>query len=75
MPNSVWSRLVLVAEGSVLQFVSAYPDLVKAWAVVDPQPARDQAAETNAFQPTAFKIDNEDDDENENDWGSGLRRV
>ena len=25
----------------ILQLVSAYPDLVKAWAVVDPQPARD----------------------------------
>ena len=27
----------------VLQLVSACPDLVQAWAVVDPQPARDQA--------------------------------
>ncbi|HZC34520.1 MAG TPA: hypothetical protein VE242_02845 [Chthoniobacterales bacterium] len=26
----------------VLQLVSAYPDLVQAWAVIDPQPARDQ---------------------------------
>jgi pimeloyl-ACP methyl ester carboxylesterase len=34
----------------VLQLVSAYPDLVQAWAVVDPQPARDQA-ETNALLP------------------------
>ena len=34
----------------VLQLVSAYPDLVQAWAVVDPQPARDQA-ETNAILP------------------------
>jgi pimeloyl-ACP methyl ester carboxylesterase len=35
----------------VLQLVSAYPDLVQAWAVVDPQPARDQA-ETNAILPS-----------------------
>lgn len=35
----------------VLQLVSAYPDLVQAWAVVDPQPARDQA-ETNAVLPS-----------------------
>jgi pimeloyl-ACP methyl ester carboxylesterase len=34
----------------VLQLVSAHPDLVQAWAVVDPQPARDQA-ETNAVLP------------------------
>jgi len=27
----------------VLQLVSTYPDLVQAWAVVDPAPARDQA--------------------------------
>jgi pimeloyl-ACP methyl ester carboxylesterase len=27
----------------VLQLVSGYPDLVQAWAVVDPQPPRDQA--------------------------------
>jgi predicted peptidase len=32
----------------VLQLVSAYPDLAQAWAVVDPQPACDQA-ETNAI--------------------------
>jgi pimeloyl-ACP methyl ester carboxylesterase len=35
----------------VLQLVSAYPDLVQAWAVVDPQPARSQA-ETNAILPS-----------------------
>jgi pimeloyl-ACP methyl ester carboxylesterase len=35
----------------VLQLVSAYPDLVRAWALVDPQPARDQA-ETNAVLPS-----------------------
>jgi pimeloyl-ACP methyl ester carboxylesterase len=35
----------------VLQLVSAYPDLVQAWAAVDPQPARDQA-ETNAVLPS-----------------------
>jgi pimeloyl-ACP methyl ester carboxylesterase len=34
----------------VLQLVSAYPDLVQAWAAVDPQPARDQK-ETNAVLP------------------------
>ena len=34
----------------VLQLVSAYPDLVQAWAVVDPQPARNQT-ETNAILP------------------------
>ncbi|MBV9643063.1 MAG: hypothetical protein JO334_05790 [Verrucomicrobia bacterium] len=34
----------------ILQLVSAYPDLVQAWALVDPQPARDQA-ETNAILP------------------------
>jgi pimeloyl-ACP methyl ester carboxylesterase len=32
----------------VLQLVSAYPDLVQAWGVVDPQPPRDRA-ETNAI--------------------------
>jgi pimeloyl-ACP methyl ester carboxylesterase len=35
----------------ILQLVSAYPDLVQAWAVVDPQPGRDQA-ETNALLPS-----------------------
>jgi pimeloyl-ACP methyl ester carboxylesterase len=35
----------------VLQLVSGYPDLIQAWAVVDPQPARDPA-ETNAVLPS-----------------------
>jgi pimeloyl-ACP methyl ester carboxylesterase len=35
----------------ILQLVSAYPGLVQAWAVVDPQPARDQA-ETNVVLPS-----------------------
>jgi pimeloyl-ACP methyl ester carboxylesterase len=34
----------------VLQLLSTYPDLVQAWAVVDPAPARDQA-ETDAILP------------------------
>ena len=34
----------------VLQLVSAYRDLAQAWAVVDPQPARDPA-ETNTVLP------------------------
>lgn len=32
----------------VLQLISTYPDLVHAWAVIDPQPARDQS-ETSAI--------------------------
>lgn len=35
----------------ILQLVSTYPDLVQAWAVVDPQPARDQK-ELNAVLPS-----------------------
>jgi pimeloyl-ACP methyl ester carboxylesterase len=35
----------------VLQLLSTYPDLVQAWAVVDPAPARDQA-ETDAILPS-----------------------
>ncbi len=35
----------------VLQLVSAYPNLVRAWALVDPQPARDQE-EMNAILPS-----------------------
>ena len=35
----------------ILQLVSAYPDLVQAWAAVDPQPGRDRA-ETNAVLPS-----------------------
>jgi pimeloyl-ACP methyl ester carboxylesterase len=34
----------------VLQLISAHPDLVQAWAVVDPQPARDQAEADAIFQ-------------------------
>jgi len=34
----------------VLQLISAYPDLVQAWAVVDPQPARDEAETRTIFQ-------------------------
>lgn len=37
----------------VLQLISAYPDLVQAWAVVDPQPARDQM-ETRAIFRDSF---------------------
>jgi pimeloyl-ACP methyl ester carboxylesterase len=40
----------------VLQLVSAYPDLVQAWAVVDPQPARDPA-ETNAVLPSPARTE------------------
>jgi pimeloyl-ACP methyl ester carboxylesterase len=36
----------------VLQLVSAYPHLVQEWAVIDPQPARDQA-EANAVLPSS----------------------
>ena len=37
----------------VLQLVSAYPELVEAWAVVDPQPARDQAEISAIFRSPA----------------------
>jgi pimeloyl-ACP methyl ester carboxylesterase len=37
----------------VLQLVSAYPELVQAWAVVDPQPARDQAETSAIFRSPA----------------------
>jgi pimeloyl-ACP methyl ester carboxylesterase len=40
----------------VLQLVSTYPDLVQAWAVVDPAPARDQA-ETDAILPSPAAAD------------------
>jgi pimeloyl-ACP methyl ester carboxylesterase len=49
-----FARRRIVATGfsrgglGVLQLVSGYPELVDAWAVVDPQPPRDQA-ETNAI--------------------------
>jgi pimeloyl-ACP methyl ester carboxylesterase len=51
-----YTKRRLVATGfsrgglGVLQLVSAYPDLVQAWAVVDPQPGRDEG-ETNAVLP------------------------
>ena len=35
----------------ILQLISAYPDLIQAWAVVDPPPARDRE-ETNAILPS-----------------------
>ena len=35
----------------ILQLISAYPEVVQAWAVVDPQPARDQK-ELNAILPS-----------------------
>jgi pimeloyl-ACP methyl ester carboxylesterase len=37
----------------VLQLVSAYPELVEAWAAVDPQPARDQAEISAIFRSPA----------------------
>jgi pimeloyl-ACP methyl ester carboxylesterase len=37
----------------VLQLVSAYPDLVQAWDVVDPQPARDPAERRTRFPSPA----------------------
>ena len=37
----------------VLQLVSAYPELVEAWAVVDPPPARDQAEISAIFRSPA----------------------
>jgi pimeloyl-ACP methyl ester carboxylesterase len=40
----------------VLQLVSAYPDLVQAWAVVDPQPARNQA-EMRAVLPSPARAE------------------
>jgi pimeloyl-ACP methyl ester carboxylesterase len=49
-----YTRWPIVATGfsrgglGVLQLISAYPDLVRAWAVIDPQPARDQE-ETSAI--------------------------
>ena len=49
-----YSKRRIVATGfsrgglGVLQLVSTYPELVQAWAIVDPQPARDQA-ETSAI--------------------------
>jgi pimeloyl-ACP methyl ester carboxylesterase len=49
-----YARRQVVATGfsrgglGVLQLISTYPDLVQAWAIVDPAPARDQA-ETDAI--------------------------
>jgi pimeloyl-ACP methyl ester carboxylesterase len=37
----------------VLQLVSTYPELVQAWAIVDPQPARDQAETSAIFRSPA----------------------
>jgi pimeloyl-ACP methyl ester carboxylesterase len=37
----------------VLQLVSSYPELVQAWAIVDPQPARDQAETSSIFRSPA----------------------
>jgi pimeloyl-ACP methyl ester carboxylesterase len=34
----------------VLQLVSTYPELVQVWAIVDPQPARDQAEASAIFR-------------------------
>jgi pimeloyl-ACP methyl ester carboxylesterase len=38
----------------ILQLVSAYPDLVQAWGVVDPQPARDQQETDSIFRSPAL---------------------
>jgi len=51
-----YSRRRIVATGfsrgglGVLQLISTHPDLVQAWAVVDPQPARDQPETDIIFQ-------------------------
>jgi pimeloyl-ACP methyl ester carboxylesterase len=39
----------------VLQLVSTYPELVQAWAIVDPQPARDQAESSAIFRSSAVR--------------------
>jgi pimeloyl-ACP methyl ester carboxylesterase len=39
----------------VLQLVSTYPELVQAWAIVDPQPARDQAESSAIFRSPAVR--------------------
>jgi pimeloyl-ACP methyl ester carboxylesterase len=39
----------------VLQLVSTYPELVQAWAIVDPQPARDQAESSVIFRSPAVR--------------------
>jgi pimeloyl-ACP methyl ester carboxylesterase len=39
----------------VLQLVSTYPELVQAWAIVDPQPARDQTETNDIFRSPAVR--------------------
>src|SRR3984893_4400952 len=54
-----YSKRRIVATGfsrgglGVLQLVSTYPELVQAWAIVDPQPARDQAETRAIFRSPA----------------------
>jgi len=54
-----YSKRRIVATGfsrgglGVLQLVSTYPELVQAWAIVDPQPARDQAETSAIFRSPA----------------------
>jgi pimeloyl-ACP methyl ester carboxylesterase len=54
-----YSKRRIVATGfsrgglGVLQLVSTYPELVQAWAIVDPQPARDQAEASAIFRSPA----------------------
>jgi pimeloyl-ACP methyl ester carboxylesterase len=54
-----YSKRRIVATGfsrgglGVLQLVSTYPELVQAWAIVDPQPARDQAETSAIFRSLA----------------------
>jgi pimeloyl-ACP methyl ester carboxylesterase len=54
-----YSKRLIVATGfsrgglGVLQLVSTYPELVQAWAIVDPQPARDQAETSAIFRSLA----------------------
>jgi hypothetical protein len=55
-----YSKRRIVATGfsrgglGVLQLVSTYPELVQAWAIVDPQPARDQAETSAIFRSPAI---------------------
>jgi pimeloyl-ACP methyl ester carboxylesterase len=55
-----YSKRRIVATGfsrgglGVLQLVSTYPELVQAWAIVDPQPARDQAETSAIFRSPAL---------------------
>jgi pimeloyl-ACP methyl ester carboxylesterase len=54
-----YSKRRIVATGfsrgglGVLQLVSTHPELVQAWAIVDPQPARDQAETSAIFRSPA----------------------